>query len=293
MIQSRDEMHAQMESVKNYLQAKVIQLERAQMGMLQWQAQVEACVVKIEATLTEMHERQRRNDERSEAVYQACTSAVGNADPATRTALETLAGRVDELESVARKAVQDSTSSQNYVQALESDLQIRHEQLLTQLEALQQPSQVAGEFEPMFQWDWPEWPHETGTPWPSYEAPPGLPYEMTAGAQSTNAQFYQISSPQPHEADAEGAPGLAVGSEGVATGATTVVPPVEAPVLGHATDPEDLDMIPNQRWKCLMEVPHFDPKDGAGTPWELGLRFDVWKKQFLTVDVSEERSRAS
>ena len=98
MIQSRDEMHAQMESVKNYLQAKVIQLERAQMGMLQWQAQVEACVVKIEATLTEMHERQRRNDERSEAVYQACTSAVGNADPATRTALETLAGRVDELE---------------------------------------------------------------------------------------------------------------------------------------------------------------------------------------------------
>ena len=32
-----------------------------------------------------------------------------------------------------------------------------------------------------------------------------------------------------------------------------------------------------------MEVPHFDPTDGAGTPWELGLRFDVWKKQFLTI----------
>ena len=64
-----------------------------------------------------MHERQRRNDERSEAIYQACTSAEGNVDPATQTALETLAGRVDELDSRARKAVQDLTSSQKNVQA--------------------------------------------------------------------------------------------------------------------------------------------------------------------------------
>ena len=99
---------------------------------------------------------------------------------------------------------------------------------------------------------------------------------------SAGTQFFQISSPQPHaEVDAEEAPGLAAESEGVEAGATTVV----------RTD--DLDVIPNQRWQCLMEVPHFDPTDGAGTPWELGLRFDVWKKQFLTGDVSEERSRAS
>ena len=118
LIQNRDEMHVQMESVKHDLQEKVIPLERAQVGMLQWQAQVEAHMTKIEADLTEMHERQRRNDERSEAVYQACTSAVGKVDPTTQIALETLAGRVDELDSIACRAVQASESSQKDVQGI-------------------------------------------------------------------------------------------------------------------------------------------------------------------------------
>ena len=108
-------------------------------------------------------------------------------------------------------------------------------------------------------------------------APPGLPADMTADA-SAGTQFFQISSPQPHaEADAEEVSGLAAESEGVEAGATTVVPPVGAPALGPTASTDDLDMIPNQRWKCLMEGPRFDP------PWELGLRFDVWKKQFLTM----------
>ena len=153
-------MHGQIESVKHDLQEKVIPLERAQMGMLQWQAQVEAHMAKIEANLTEMHERQRRNDERSEAVYQACTSAVGKVDPTTQIALKTLAGRVDELDSIAHGAAQASESSQKDVQALErelSELQIKHEQVLSQLEALQQTSQFEGGLRSEFQWDWPEW----------------------------------------------------------------------------------------------------------------------------------------
>ena len=71
------------------LQHRVSSLEGAKLGTVQWQAQVEseAHIAKIEANLTEMHDRQRRNDERSETVYQACTSAVGKVDPATCTAL--------------------------------------------------------------------------------------------------------------------------------------------------------------------------------------------------------------
>ena len=106
------ETRTHLADAREELQNRVLSLEGAQLSTTQWQAQVEAHIAKIEVTLTEMHERQRRNDERSEAVYQACTSAVGNIDPATQIALETLAGRVDELDSIARKAVQDSSSSQ-------------------------------------------------------------------------------------------------------------------------------------------------------------------------------------
>ena len=61
-------------------------------------------------------------------------------------------------------------------------------------------------------------------------------------------------------------------------GTTTVVPPVEGSALDTATKTDDASNIPNERWKCLLDVPNFDPREGAGTPWELGLRFDVWKK---------------
>ena len=40
---------------------------------------------------------------------------------------------------------------------------------------------------------------------------------------------------------------------------------------------------PNAPWKCLLDVPHFDPKEGVGSPLELGLRLEVWKRQFLTL----------
>ena len=30
-------------------------------------------------------------------------------------------------------------------------------------------------------------------------------------------------------------------------------------------------------------MPAFDPTDRSGTPWELGLKLDVWKKQLLTL----------
>ena len=101
---------------------------------------------------------------------------------------------------------------------------------------------------------------------------------MAAEVPSTGAQCFQISSPQPHaEADAEGAPGLAAESEGVAAGATTVVPPGEAPALGPATNVDDASNIPSGRWKCLLDVPSFDPTVEKGLArlgsWDLGLIF--------------------
>ena len=41
--------------------------------------------------------------------------------------------------------------------------------------------------------------------------------------------------------------------------------------------------VPNAKWKTLQEIPSFNPKDGAGSPWELALRLDVWKRQVLTL----------
>ena len=102
---------------------------------------------------------------------------------------------------------------------------------------------------------------------------------MTAGVPSASTQYFQIASPQPHaETEAAGIPSLAAESEGGASGAT-VVPSVEVPALGPATNTDDVSNIPNERWKCLLDVPSFDPREGAGAPWELGLRFDVWKNK--------------
>ena len=41
--------------------------------------------------------------------------------------------------------------------------------------------------------------------------------------------------------------------------------------------------MPNAKWKTLQDIPSFNPKDGAGSPWELALRLDVWKRQVLTL----------
>ena len=41
--------------------------------------------------------------------------------------------------------------------------------------------------------------------------------------------------------------------------------------------------VPNAKWKTLQDIPSFNPKDGAGSPWELALRLDVWKRQVLTL----------
>ena len=41
--------------------------------------------------------------------------------------------------------------------------------------------------------------------------------------------------------------------------------------------------VPNAKWQTLQDIPSFNPKDGAGSPWELALRLDVWKRQVLTL----------
>ena len=41
--------------------------------------------------------------------------------------------------------------------------------------------------------------------------------------------------------------------------------------------------VPNAKWKTLQDIPSFNPKDGAGSPSELALRLDVWKRQALTL----------
>ena len=83
--------------------------------------------------------------------------------------------------------------------------------------------------------------------WPTFGEPPGLPSQLT--------------KPLHPGQEERATPPRASGSKGSSHGCS----------------------IPNARWKCLLDVPHFDPKEGVGSPWELGLRLEVWKRQFLTL----------
>ena len=55
---------------------------------------------------------------------------------------------------------------------------------------------------------------------------------------------------------------------------------VRAPKLEEATDNQ---VITADRWKTISQMPTFDPASGNASPWEVGLRYEVWKKQVLTT----------
>ena len=217
------------------------------------------------------------------------TDAVGKSDPSAKTAMEVLASRLEYLENKARNSDQDAESKQEQIMGLEmelSELQAKHEQLMAYVETLQ--SDPPEHFAPT-QSAWPDWtwPDQQGMQWPSFQAPPGLTEQAAGPAQATEPaqpQHFQIGSPEPEvhfkpECDDLGASAAGLAAIRGGESATAALEFQSA----ASTVSENLDLIPNERWKCLTEVPTFDPKDGAGTPWELGLRFDVWKKQFHTL----------
>ena len=55
---------------------------------------------------------------------------------------------------------------------------------------------------------------------------------------------------------------------------------VRAPKLEEKKDPQ---VVTADRWKTISQMPTFDPASGNTSPWEVGLRYEVWKKQVLTT----------
>ena len=60
-------------------------------------------------------------------------------------------------------------------------------------------------------------------------------------------------------------------------------PPTMVAEHGKSAPSASTKEIPNARWKSLNDVPMFDPTEGSGTPWDLGLKLDVWKRQLMTL----------
>ncbi|OLP84290.1 Copia protein [Symbiodinium microadriaticum] len=96
---------------------------------------------------------------------------------------------------------------------------------------------------------WSEWgPKGIGDnhPWGLSTPPPGLPSEFTNGGAQADTTAASLGGESPQTAKGKFA-------------------------------------VPNAKWKTLQDIPSFNPKDGAGSPWELALRLDVWKRQVLTL----------
>ncbi|CAE7437070.1 RE1 [Symbiodinium sp. CCMP2592] len=55
---------------------------------------------------------------------------------------------------------------------------------------------------------------------------------------------------------------------------------VRAPKLEEVKDNQ---VVTADRWKTISQMPTFDPASGNASPWEVGLRYEVWKKQVLTT----------
>ena len=301
-------LRLELDAVQQQLLESRDEMTDVRMGRLQWQAELEAHVARLEGQLGTVVNEQGRQVKMVENLFETCTSAVGQTDPAARTAIETLASRMDTVESVVKTSLEASESVQKGLLNVRTEVDViqnRQEQILDRLDneatsivASQHPSGgpsgvvTYGGFAtevgnaqnmsatpvlamtpyapihigqgnalgtPAPDWDadwsgvtWPnaDWSNVPGGGWPDLGEPPGLPSQLKGAAKVDEGNAASTSAAR--------ADGGAVVTQ-----------------LGRE--------IPNARWKCLLDVPVFDPTEGSGSPWELGLRLDVWRRQFSTL----------
>ena len=306
LVSTNSPLRRELDELHSTLQSTVRETSQMRMGQLQWQSQVEAHIAMLEGQLAAVRDEQIQL-KKADELFHDCTDPSAGVDAVTRAAIESIAGRVSRLEEVTKTALQSTEDAQRDLLGMHDAVNAvndRQEQLAVQFDQLQSdaktprnkpqtevatandpaPSKVSvvkmtpgapnsveevEKTQDMFDhppnlWDsgldWPDAGMSGVTfaaEWPAFGEPPGLPARLSKPSDTN-----QEESGRPKRVSA----GLAKDLDG----------------SGSASSGGGIS-IPNARWKCLLDVPPFDPKEGAGSPWELGLRLEVWKRQFLTL----------
>ena len=128
-----DDMHAQ-------LQANTRDVSQLKMGQLQWQSQIEAHITQLEVKLSEVCAEQEAQSKKADDLFHDCAETVAaGTDPAARSAIETLAGRVSTLEDVVKTALKGTEDTQRDLLGVHATLnavQNTQEQLVSQFDQL-------------------------------------------------------------------------------------------------------------------------------------------------------------
>ena len=255
-------LRTELEQVRVKLSDSQQELSDVKMGFLQWHAQVEAHIANIEGQLSLTGQAQDVQAQRIDDLFRACTEAVGSHDPAARTAIESLAGRMETVEELVKAAAGATESVQKGLCGVNADLEViqnKQEQMLDRLESIAvQENTPTGAV-----------PQGSGFGVDTNQNMGGAPVlSMTPGAP-TNLNHGAVQGTPAPEWDADWtAPGQSSGWDAFDGQWPNVSePPGLPPILkkppentastssGIQAPTTSIKEIPNARWKSLNEVP--------------------------------------
>ena len=275
VIRENQAMRAELEATRTQLAEAKAEAQAAKMGPQQWQAQIEAHLIKIESEL-EAHVKQqllhldatwtKRMDQLEKATAERLAEVEmvavnGPVDESRLRSLEGaqgeqsekvahLLGRVGELEGSVKDHDQALARNLDALQQVE----IRHDRLVEEVALLQGVCEHFHLDPDVGRQSQEEWKAEVDT------------YEADWWGQCQAADGPKANPPQTQTPEApEKPPGLLEVKQSVTS----------------STPASSADKIHHGRWKLLQDAPVLIL--GSGEPWEQGMRLRTWIKQVETI----------